>query len=193
MSLPTTFANDLAAVALDQHAKFSGLHESNRTLCKQIQEYWKAVGGGFTSCTTVAWSAVFVSWCVKQAGATAAQFKFSARHSEFVHQAIHNAIGNTGVFRAFDITQHAPKVGDIIHNNRVHNSFDYSYASTHSKYESHSAIVVELGTHTNGDKFARTIGGNEGDSIRSKFVDLTPAGFIEQRTDNPFICVITNL
>ena len=118
MSLPPTFAKDLADVALNQHAKFSGLAEDNPKLCNQIKLYWTNLGFSFTSCTTVPWSAVFVSWCVKEAGAKSSQFKFAASHSEFVHEAIKNALSGTGEFRAFEITKHAPKVGDIIQNNR---------------------------------------------------------------------------
>ncbi len=194
MSLPPTFANDLANIALDQHAKFSGLAEDNPKLCHQIKLYWTNLGFSFTSCTTVPWAAVFVCWCVNQAGATSSQFKFAENHSEFVHEAINNALSDTGEFRAFEITKHAPKVGDIIQNNRGGTSHDYDFASKHAAYASHTAIVVEVGVDpTSGDKFARTIGGNEGDSIRSKIVELDSAGLIKQRALNPFICVVTNV
>jgi hypothetical protein len=65
-----------------------------------------------------AWSAAFVSFCVKQSGATSSQFAFSMQHSVFVHAAIANANANRGVFRGHRVTEYAPKLGDLIHHNR---------------------------------------------------------------------------
>lgn len=168
------------------------MDEAETPLCKQIQKYWTETDFKFTSCVSVAWSAVFISWCVKQAGAIAAEFKFAQSHSVFVNKAISNAIQNTGVFRAHKITDYKPKPGNILHNNRIGNSFDYEHAKTHASYESHSAIVIEVGEDLNG-KYALTIGGNEGDSIRVKEVRLDKNGFIKQRDKNPFIAIIENL
>ena len=167
-------------------------NEADASLCKQIRRYFTDLGIGFVSCVTVPWSAVFVSWCVKQAGATAAEFAFSAAHSVFVHAAIRNARAATGVFRALPIDERAPGVGDIIHANRNGQTLDYAFARTHTKYLSHSAIVVEVGTDSIG-RFALTIGGNESDSIRQTIVRLTPDGLVRQRATNPFISVIQTL
>jgi hypothetical protein len=86
--MPSTFAMNLAGIAEDQHTEFHLIDEADPILCKQITRYWTELNLGFTSCVSVPWSAVFVSWCVKQAGATAAEFTFAAAHSEFVFQAI---------------------------------------------------------------------------------------------------------
>lgn len=190
--MPTPFAKKLAAITEAQHAQFHMIDEGDPALCKQIKKYWTELNLGFTSCTKVAWSAVFVSWCVKQAGASAAEFTFAAAHSRFVHQAIQNALNDTGVFRGLEIDKHRPDVGDIIHNNRGGAELTYAFAKTHKQYESHSAIVVEVGSDSVG-RYALTIGGNESDSIRRKIVRLTPDGHIKQRGENPFICVIQNL
>lgn len=115
---PSTFARKLATIAESQHAKFQFTNEADPALCKQIQKWTQDIGFGFTSCTDVPWSAVFVLWCVKEAGATAAEFKFAMAHSVFVHKAIKDAEKGTGVFHVLEITAHAPAVGDIIQNNR---------------------------------------------------------------------------
>jgi len=192
MPTPSTFAKNLAAIAEEQHTIFHLMDEADPLLCKQIKKYWTDLRLGFTSCVSVPWSAVFVSWCVKQAGATGAEFKFAAAHSVFVHAAIQNAINGTGVFQGFDISAHAPRVGDIIQNNRLGSTHDFSFARTHKNYASHSAIVIEVGHDSTGG-FALTIGGNEGNSIRRTVVRLNTQGFIKQRTNNPFISVIKNL
>jgi len=192
MATASAFARKLASIAQDQHSKFQFTNESDPTLCKQIKQWTKDIGFSFTSCTTVPWSAVFVSWCVKQAGATKVEFKFAMAHSVFVNQAIKNAINGVGVFRGFDITAQRPEVGDIIQNNRRNNTFDFNFARTHANYESHSAIVIEIGQDTEGG-FAFCVGGNESDSVRRSVVRLNAQGFIKQRDGSPFISVIKDL
>ena len=192
MAPPTAFAKKLAKIATDQHTKFHMLNEAEPSLCKQIKRYWTDLGLRFGGCAEVPWSAVYVSWCVKQAGAVKSEFPFSAAHSEFVHACIKNALGQTGVFRAIPIGSHAPEVGDIIQNNRGGTTFDYEFARTHRQYASHSAIVTEVGTDSAGP-FALTIGGNESDSIRRTVVRLTATRLIRQRIINPYICVVRNL
>lgn len=189
---PSAFAKKLAGIAEEQHTLFHMNDEADPVLCKQIKKYWTDLRLGFESCVAVPWSAVFVSWCVKQAGATSAEFKFAAAHSVFVNQAIQNAINGIGVFQGFDIAAQAPHVGDIIQNNRGGTNHDFAFARTHRDYASHSAIVVEIGHDATGG-FALTIGGNEGNSIRKTVVRLNKDGFIKQRDNNPFICIVKNL
>lgn len=183
----SAFANKLAGTALDQHSTFQFMDEGDLELCKQIKKYWDDLSLGFESCTAVPWSAVFVSWCVKKAGATNANFKFAAAHSQFVF----DAINNPRAFKGHDIADHAPAVGDIIQNNGGGSTFNFAHAKTHKSYQSHSAIVVEVGSDSGGG-FALTIGGNEGDAIRRKVVRLKSNGLIKQRTENPFISVLQN-
>jgi len=188
----SAFAKRLALIAEEQHTRFHLVDEADPELCKQIKRYWDDLGLGFVSCVTVPWSAVFVSWCVKQAGATAEEFKFAAAHSVFVHQAIKNASTSSGVFQGLDIGAQAPGIGDVIQNNRGGAAHDFAFASTHKNYTSHSAIVVEIGEDSTS-RFALTVGGNEGNSIRKTIVRLTPGGLIKQRASNPFICIVKNL
>jgi hypothetical protein len=190
--MATPFTMQLAAVAEEQHRIFHLLDEADPILCKQIKKYWTDLRLGFESCVSVPWSAVFVSWCVKKAGASAAEFKFAAVHSVFVFEAIKNGINGTGVFRGVDITADTPAVGDIIQNNRGGTHHDFAFAKTHKNYASHSAIVVETGNDALG-RYALTIGGNEGNSVRQTVIRLNQQGFIKQRVNNPFICLVKDL
>jgi hypothetical protein len=191
---PSLFARKLASVAEQQHQTFQFVNEADPQLCGQIKTWTEDIGSTFVSCTSndQPWSAVFVSWCVKAAGATSSEFKFSKQHSVFVNAAIRNAINATGVFHGLEITAHRPNVGDIIHHNRGGAQFTFDFARTHSQYSSHSVIVVEI-SHDSEGPFAFCIGGNEGDAIRQSIVRLTPEGFIRQRGRNPFISVIQTL
>lgn len=177
----------LAKIALQQYDRYHLVRENQEPLASQVRAYWAALGIPFPGYDT-AWSAVFVSWCVKTAGATAAQFSFSQRHSQFVYRAIQNAIGGTGIFFGREIGAYAPDVGDLLHNNRKGNSFDFAYAKTHQKYESHSAIVVEVGSDVAG-RYLRTIGGNEGDSVGLKEVRLDARGLVKN-SDGLYISIV---
>jgi len=191
MATSSIFAQKLAARAQDLHDRFHLKHETDRPLAAQIKEFWGDVGVPFPG-VQEPWSAVFVSSCVKRAGATSTEFSFSPQHSVFVHRAILNDLAGTGVFRGKPISGHAPVVGDIIQNNRSGNHFTFEFARTHSDYASHSAIVVARGNDSAGE-FVMTIGGNEGDSIRMKRIELNADGMILQRDVSPFMCVIQDL
>ena len=185
------FARKLAAIAQQQYATYHGINEHKAPLKTQIERYWRDLGLAFPGVDR-AWSAVFVSWCIKQAGATAAEFRFSAQHSVFVHTAIRNATNQTGVFRAYPVNQYAPKVGDIVHNNRVTPELTYADAAKSANYSSHTAIVVERGVDAKGP-YVITVGGNEGQSVGRKRLALQPNGLLVQRPRGTFICVIQNL
>jgi len=185
----TAYTRKLADTALKQYERFHLMREQEPALASQIEAYWSGIDD-FPG-VQVPWSAVFVSWCVREAGATATEFRFAAAHSRFVVQAIRNQTNGAGVFRGRKVDEYAPRVGDILHNNRSGNSFDYDYAKTHSAYESHSAIVIEVGTDNKG-KYLRSVGGNESDSIGMKEVRLNSNGLVK----NPaglYICIIEDL
>jgi hypothetical protein len=176
----THFQGRLASIALREHKRFHLLRENQDPLASRIVRYWTDLGFEFPG-IQVPWSAVFVSWCVKSAGATAAQFEFAAAHSQFVFKAIANTVAGQGDFRGYAPDQYAPKVGDIVQNNRAGKRFDFAFASTHRAYQSHSAIVVEVGSDDKG-QYLRTVGGNESDSVGVKEVRLSPAGRVMNST-----------
>lgn len=184
---PSEFAKKVATVAREQHDEFHMIDENDEPLSSQIKKYWQAVGQPFPG-VEVPWSAVFISFCVKSAGATAAEFEFAAAHSVFVHK----AINHPGAFRGVKIDAESVRVGDIIQNNRGGSHHDFEFAKTHPTYISHSAIVVARGEDHRG-KFALTIGGNESDSIRRVRVQLDDDGTIRQRVNSPFICLLKNV
>jgi hypothetical protein len=80
----------------------------------------------------------------------------------------------------------------LIQNNRNGNRFDFAFAKSHKRYESHSAVVVETGEDPQGS-YALTIGGNEGNSVGQKLARLKSNGLIKQRQNSAFIYVIQNL
>jgi hypothetical protein len=186
-----TFIQKLVASTEGEIVLVGQTHETSSPLKERIKKYWTEIGLPFPG-VAEAWSAVFVSWNVRQAGATEANFTFAESHSAFVHAAI-NGTNAQPAFRGRKITDYAPKAGDIIQNNRLGNTFDFSHAGANKSYKSHSAIVVEIGARPQGGRFAMTIGGNEDDGVRRRQIDLDADGKLVQPEPKHFICVLENL
>lgn len=190
----------IVAIAKAEFDRFHGINEGDQPLRGRIADYYEAAGGSRELDPTRdenAWSAAFVSFCVKQSGATANQFKFSMLHSVYVKAAIANMDAGRGVFRGHPITDYAPKSGDLIHHNRSGGTITFDFARAHDGYPSHSAIVVDFEMH-NGVRNAVTIGGNEflaggTGTVGSKLFPLDANGFLDQSAIGPrLICVVEN-
>jgi hypothetical protein len=180
----STFTKKLAALAEGQYNQFHWYHEGDQPLKGQIGKYWSENNWQVQPVST-AWSAAFVSWCVRKAGALPTEFRFDPMHSTFVYDAIKTPRAYRGVdFNALPI-----EVGDILQNNRSGQAFDFAYAQAHASYTSHSAIVIEVGADSGGP-YALTVGGNEADSVGRKRVSLTSAGKVKVRVDSPYIALL---
>lgn len=192
----TDYKTNLVTIASRQHMSFGGHGEAEEPLMSQIALYWKAVDNQQHS-VTEAWSSAFISWCVKEAGATAAEFKFSGLHAQYVHQAITSP---NAAFLGLDISDPAakPEPGDIISHNRRSGTVTFEDARNRDDFFSHSAIVVEKGEDANGP-YVRTIGGNEATSehqsgtVGDSIMRLKANGQIKLRSSYKFIALIKTL
>ncbi|PSS59704.1 hypothetical protein C6558_36625 [Ensifer sp. NM-2] len=191
----------VVTIAKAEFDQFGGIDEGDDPLRSRIADYYQAGGGSRNLDPTLnvnAWSAAFVSFCVKQSGATPQQFKFNLSHSVFIHAAIANGLANTGVFRGHRIGEYAPKLGDLIHHNRDGATLTFDFARRNTGYPSHSAIVVDFETR-NGVRHAVTVGGNEhirggSGTVGRKFFAVDSNGFLHQPDGGPrLICVVENL
>jgi GH25 family lysozyme M1 (1,4-beta-N-acetylmuramidase) len=185
------YSSRVVTRAREQHSRYHQFSEDEEPLRSQIRNYWDDIGFAFPGVST-AWSAVFVSWCMREGSSVDNGFKASTAHSRFVFKAIKDRRDGTGLFHGYRINEYAPQPGDIIHNNRGGQSLTYDFAAAHEAYESHSAIVVETGSDSSG-KYALTIGGNESNSVGLKRVALDGSGMVQQRASNPYISVIRTL
>jgi len=187
----SSFESKLTDIASSEFQKFGGRIETDPLLAGRIKDYWTGLGLKFPGVATP-WSAVFVSWCVKNAGATKNEFRFSAQHSVFVKAAIDNSMTNSGVFRGVRFDEVMPAIGDIIQWNRGGGKIDFATAASSHNYASHSAIVIVVGQDNSG-RFVMTIGGNEADMIGRTRIPLNDAGLIIQSKKTPFISIIQTL
>jgi hypothetical protein len=201
VTAPAALANpSIVTVTRAEFDRYHGINEGSQPLRGRIADYYEAGGGSRSLDPTLdenAWSAAFVSFCVKQSGATADQFAFNLSHSVYVHAAIANADAGRGVFRGHAITAYAPQLGDIIHHNRMGGTLSFEFAREHTGYPSHGVIVVDFET-TAGVRHAVTIGGNEGlpggtGTVGRKSFPLDAGGLLDQSSIGPkLICVIEN-
>ncbi|QQO01695.1 DUF2272 domain-containing protein [Pseudomonas sp. SW-3] len=160
----------LLRAAFDEWLRFDKGHanESADPYYRYVREMWAAIGepydgrSRYSNGSEVPWSAAFISWVVRKAGAAYANFQFAASHSVFVNNAIKARFTNRldKPFWGYRITEKQPEIGDIIQRNRGSGTFSYSYAENHSSYNSHSDIVVEVTPDV-----ARVIGGNVSDTV----------------------------
>lgn len=128
-----------------------------------VGEMWHAIGLDLDGRDRgMPWSAAFISWAVRKAGAGYNKFKFAASHSVFVHDAIQARVLERldRPFWGYRLTQAKPAIGDIVARNRAGNAFSYDYAEAHAQYISHSDIVVEA-----RPGMIRVMGGNVGQTV----------------------------
>lgn len=161
----------LLRAAIDEWLRFDkgSANEKADPYYKYVREMWAAIGepydgrSRYASGEDVPWSAAFISWVVRKAGAAYAKFQFASSHSVFVNNAIKARVtGRTDKpFWGYPISDKKPELGDIIQRNRSGGNYSFSYAENHSNYASHSDIVVEVTPDV-----VRVVGGNVGDSVR---------------------------
>ena len=156
--------------ALGQWVRFDKgrANEKSDPYYKYVGEMWRSIGFDYDGRSTypngedVPWSAAFISFVVRKAGPYYATFDFSDAHSEFSHGAIQARIlGWTDKpFWGYRLSEMKPTLGDIVHRNRGSGNFSFDYAENHSRFNSHSDVVIEV-----RDRIIRVVGGNVSDTV----------------------------
>lgn len=146
------------------------IKETDPKLRKTLQDYWKTGAGLNYSENQLGdaafqnahpWSAAFISWVMKTAGAGNA-FKYSAAHAVYTHQAKENRLANSdNPFKAYRVTELAPQVGDLICSSRAGSGATYDNIAPSMK--THCDIVTEVRPGR-----LVTVGGNVSNSVAQK-------------------------
>jgi len=163
---PVAFRARLVEVALQELARWDNgkMLETEARAGATLQDYWKTGVGRSYSLAQLAnksfqratpWSAAFISWTVRKAGA-GNLFRYSAAHAEYVRAAIAARKSNSAnPIKGYRITELAPLPGDIL--GRARDSSGATYDNVRSGMAMHSDIVVAVGpTHVD------VVGGNVG-------------------------------
>ncbi len=207
----TQFAENVAAASEHELHRWNiGVgRASEQPYSSYIAEYW-SVGLGIArrDGTTIyvdpggrpfrpAWSAAFISYIFRTAGA-GKHFLYNQAHIHYVAQALRDAqLCQSAYFLARDVSQYAPKVGDILVEIRGISA--PSWMNLMARYgpklppegnfiPMHSDIVVEIECCRTR---LRTIGGNLGEgTVAERWWKLNADGTLEAMIQ--LLCIIEN-
>lgn len=190
------FKNQLKEIA-EREWEFFGRgsrKESEDGYWQRIEKYWsEGVGIKYidsveeVSSPNNPWSAVFISWVMKKAGA-GNQFKYNPSHSVYIRDAIKNRKKNVSDagFKAYKKNEVSPEVGDLICKARAGDENWVNYDTT-TDYKSHCDLVVAKRVNE-----IDIIGGNVSNSVTRQTLKLDDNGKVED-TSRPWFVVIKNL
>jgi hypothetical protein len=143
------------------------------------------------------WSAAFISWVMKTAGA-GKNFHYSRGHHYYIAAAKQNKLRHKvdNPFWAYPITSIAPQPGDLVCNERANSGATYHNIHDLSRFRSsHVDIVTEVrpnklivvGGNTSQRFPHKGLGAN---TVGKKTIQTDDRGFILQRKKNQFFAII---
>jgi hypothetical protein len=195
--LPSALRGRIAAIAVREWERWGrgSRSESDPNMRETLRAYWLAVrderGAEEALAANLAWSAAFVSWVVREAGAAQA-FSYSGLHVAYVAAAKRSRLnGDATKFWAYDIREAKPEVGDLVCRDRERNGVcsgtTYANVDDGTQRLTHSDVVirVEPGRIT-------CVGGNLEDSVRQRRYQLDAEGFVipAQGAGCPFFAIV---
>ena len=124
--------------------------------------------------TSHPWSAVFVSWVMRTAGA-GGDFGYSRAHQNYIRAARRTRLdGNSSSpFWAYKATEVAPQVGDLVCAARANSGATYDNIGDARSRATHCDIVTEVQPGQ-----LRVIGGNVNHNVDAKTIRTLPTGLL---------------
>ncbi|XHX78704.1 MAG: DUF2272 domain-containing protein [Stenomitos frigidus ULC029] len=162
--------------------------ENQEGFWQRVGIYWReAVGAKLDGRNSNPWSAAFISWVMKKAGA-GNRFKYSARHSVYIRDAIAQRKNNqpSAAFKGYRLHEVAPQVGDLVCASRGDDAGKVDYDTTRD-YQAHCDVVVATRSGA-----IDVIGGNVNNSVSMKTLKVDAQGKLTNAPPNWFV-VIKNL
>ncbi len=142
----------------EREAAWTGKHDANGVL-------FRAGSDG-----AYAWSAAFISYVMRIAGANE-RFPYSPNHWTYVNAA---ASGTSPILRARDLRQYAPKLGDLVCYGRGRSTgMRFTDLPSTSFWPGHCSMVVAATPGT-----ISVIGGNVDDAVTLTHVPVGPDGLL---------------
>jgi len=153
------------------------LKEHDPRMRPVLQDYWltgvKWIPSTPRWWSQVPWSAAFISWLMRKAGAGNA-FKYSSAHATYIKAAKDNRLANNeNPFKAYRINELRPEVGDLVCKSRAGSGANYE--NIRRGLATHCDVVVEVQPGR-----LSTIGGNVDNSVSSTPVRTDANGYINQ-------------
>jgi peptidoglycan hydrolase-like protein with peptidoglycan-binding domain len=176
------FRQKIVRLANQELARWGGgtIKETDSRVRQALQDYWKTGTGNNYSEAQLGdpsfqndhpWSAAFISWVMRTAGAGSA-FKYSSAHSTYTRWAKDNRVANgTNPFKAYRVSELAPQVGDIVCKRRAGSGA--TYENIRPGMKTHCDIVTEVRPGR-----LVTIGGNVSNSVAQTAPRTDTRGFL---------------
>ncbi len=117
------------------------------------------------------WSAVFISWIIREAGAVD-YFSYSNAHITYIRAARRNRRDNVqNPFWLYTINEFIPRMqpGDMLCKARDNSGLTFSNVLTHQSTAAHVDIIAEIDTVNNK---IRVVGGNVCDNVDHKLLNI---------------------
>jgi peptidoglycan hydrolase-like protein with peptidoglycan-binding domain len=153
------------------------IKESDPKLRPVIESYWRN-GPGYKPSqanwwTAVPWSAAFISWLMRKAGA-GADFKYSGAHAAYIAAAKRNRLANNNnPFKAYRLREVKPRVGDLVCKKRS------GSGATYDNIAPGMATHCDIVTAVEPNRLI-TVGGNVSNSVKQTIVTTDANGFINK-------------
>jgi hypothetical protein len=182
------FRKRLVNVALDQHRELGGLSRGDPALRAAIRGYLDDLGVRTNEpVDRYHYSAVFISWCMRKALASEAEFPTATSHWSYARRA---AATSTGFIVAHPIDKFPLRPGDLLHMNRGRSITYAELSSANTGYPGESGIITTVDLQRCR---AEMVIGNWPEArgtITLENEALTTIGTVVQRDTDSFICVI---
>lgn len=190
-SIKSNFKTKLIDLANKEYNKWNKngvkIKEGSNDTIQDLRNYW-LIGAKVKQTDSYyineAWSAAFISYLMRQAGAEN-DFQYNSSHSVYIREAIKNRkTNNSKKFKAYKPNETVVNVGDLVCYPR---QAGVNYDTT-SAYKSHCDLIVSINDNT-----AVGVGGNVSNSV-SKSNYALKNGYIDiTKNKNPIFTVIKNL
>ncbi|HYF15040.1 MAG TPA: DUF2272 domain-containing protein [Phycisphaerales bacterium] len=162
---------------------YGRIKEGDQRMQATLRDYWvTGTGSDYGFREKKFWSAAFISWVMKKAGA-GKNFAYSSAHGTYIAAARANTYaGNANPFKAYPPLQVAPRVGDIVcrrYKAGISTDFDKIGGTGY-----HGDIVTSI---SNG--IATVVGGNVQQSVAARKCKLAPDGKL-LGTDAVYVAIV---
>jgi hypothetical protein len=124
------------------------------------------------------WSAAFISWVMKTAGA-GDRFHYNAQHSQYIYQAIRDRLRAqvAAGYWGWRLNELKPSIGDIVCWSRG-SGIDYDHQNDGDN-SGHCDLIVDVSAAQ-----VQINGGNVGNSVTKRPLALNSAGFLAPKVEN---------
>jgi subtilisin family serine protease len=180
-----TFKQDLVRIANEEYRRWHpngrARSETDPGMREVLKNYWMQ-GPGLTSAAADeaidsrrAWSAAFISWVMRQAGAHDT-FRYSSGHTVYCAAAKRNRARSTleNPFWLYRINEYAPQVGDLICTGRQNSGVGFDNVDDGQFRASHCDIVLAVDAGS-----LSVVGGNVGDTVGRKIIRTDARGLLQ--------------